>query len=142
MQPILNVIISVIVFLPLYVVLAANSLRYYASSATATEENIQSFLQNIPPILRAFYAEHSKYNLFVSDANESISKNILGSSRLESLGRRVFYSVITGALIIGSLIGLTKQSQTIWIIAYMSIVVIHSFIFIWAWRFGSKLIKN
>lgn len=123
----------------MYLVLAAYSLRYYATFANISEQSIDSFLLSIGSPLRGFYAEHSKHNLLTSDSNVSLSAYLKSESHKMSLVRRAYISVGVIIAIVISTLNFMRQTEIVWQIAQIILIIVHARTAFWAWRFGSKL---
>ena len=141
MQLIKHALIGYFVPLPIYLVLAAYSLRYYATLPNISERSIDSFLWLVRWPLRGFYAEYSKYNLLTQNPNTSLSAYLKTEPHLMSTLRR--YNVGIGAImfIFAFIVSFTKQTENSWRIEHILLILANVLTFIWAWRFGSKLIQ-
>src|SRR5690349_18056522 len=134
-----NILLTCLVFTPIYLLLAVYSLRYYASMDSASEYAIESFMSRIKQPLRSVYAEHSKFNVFTKDPNINIATYLKTDRDPLILARRIYFGLIPFAFLAAICIGFTKQTESFWQLEYASLFIIHATCTIWAWRFGSKL---
>jgi len=141
MQIITDALVGYFLFVPIYLVLAAYSLRYYATFPNISEHSIDSFLWSIGWPLRGFYAEYSGHNLFTNDRNISLSTYIKSESHTMNTVRRVYVSVAAVATIFAFTVSFTRQTEAIWQIEHIILISAHILSAFWAWRFGSKLLQ-
>jgi hypothetical protein len=139
MQVIFHAFVVYFIVYPIYLLLAGRSLEYYVAHNKISSSAIQAFLDELRFPFRGVYADVSNYNVFVTEFGKSIVKRIQSVSESDAMGARLSYAAVALLMICAIAVGLTKQTEGVWIAEHIFILSAHCSSFYLAWRFGHKI---
>ncbi len=139
MDIVTHLVLGYILFVPIYLILGATSIKQYIFDGYISKKAIEVFLFRLRFPLKIFYADKSGLNLFSNEYDVDLSDYLKAASASSSLHMKFMWGSVGLLTVVAITIGLTRQIEASWIIEHVILIAIHSYTLYKAWRLGSNL---